>query len=147
MLPARCLFALGFSSILLFGYLFPDGRIVPRWARWPAVASVVLESAAQFALAHMPPDEDFIPDLRSVKFKLYVAKSIRRAADASSESAKQGRSNAESPVISAAMITATSHSAGEEQRSPVENRATLGSQLPCSDAARSDVIHDEHELR
>src|SRR5438093_12961489 len=48
LLPARCLFALGFSSVLLFGYLFPDGRVVPRWARWPAVTSVVVNAAARF---------------------------------------------------------------------------------------------------
>jgi hypothetical protein len=40
-----------------------------------------LESAAQFALAHMPPDEDFVPQLRLKEFKLYLAKALRRDAE------------------------------------------------------------------
>jgi hypothetical protein len=31
----------GTSSIFLFMYVFPDGHFVPRWARWPALASIV----------------------------------------------------------------------------------------------------------
>lgn len=39
--------SLSFGSIFLFFYLFPDGRFVPRWTRWPIalfVAPVVLAS-------------------------------------------------------------------------------------------------------
>ena len=31
----------GTSMIFLFMYVFPDGHFVPRWARWPALASIV----------------------------------------------------------------------------------------------------------
>ena len=32
----------GFTCLLLFFYLFPDGRFVPRWTRWLAVAALAL---------------------------------------------------------------------------------------------------------
>ena len=50
-----------------------------------------LEAAAQFALAHMPPDDDFIPELRNRNFKLYLARAIRRAADNSPMTDKDRR--------------------------------------------------------
>jgi hypothetical protein len=31
---------LGYATLLLFFYLFPDGRFVPRWTRWAAIISV-----------------------------------------------------------------------------------------------------------
>ena len=31
---------LGYATLLLFFYLFPDGRFVPRWTRWAALISV-----------------------------------------------------------------------------------------------------------
>ncbi|MBK9170717.1 MAG: hypothetical protein IPM24_25090 [Bryobacterales bacterium] len=39
-----------------------------------------LEKAAQFAMAHMPPDDSFVSHLRSREFKTYLAKATRRAA-------------------------------------------------------------------
>jgi hypothetical protein len=41
-----------------------------------------LESAARFAQAHMPTDENYIPRLRLNDFKLYLAKALRRDARA-----------------------------------------------------------------
>jgi hypothetical protein len=32
----------GVAAILLFMYVFPDGRFVPRWARWLALVSIVV---------------------------------------------------------------------------------------------------------
>jgi hypothetical protein len=32
----------GTSMIFLFMYVFPDGHFVPRWARWPALASIAV---------------------------------------------------------------------------------------------------------
>ena len=33
---------LGFPSLFLFFYLFPNGRFVPRWTRWSAIVSIAL---------------------------------------------------------------------------------------------------------
>ena len=46
-LPGQLVDALIFCG-LLFGYLFPDGRFVPRWTRWPALLIVPLAFAAGF---------------------------------------------------------------------------------------------------
>jgi hypothetical protein len=40
-LPAACANYLGQVSFVIFFYLFPDGRFVPRWTRWLAAASSV----------------------------------------------------------------------------------------------------------
>jgi signal transduction histidine kinase len=46
-LPVRFLRTLGPTSLLIFLYLFPDGRFIPRWTRALAVVLVVLPLAAQ----------------------------------------------------------------------------------------------------
>src|SRR6266446_5498486 len=38
---AHVLNVLGFLCIVLFGYLFPSGHLVPRWTRWVAVVALV----------------------------------------------------------------------------------------------------------
>jgi hypothetical protein len=54
-----------------------------------------LEAAAQFALSHIPADESFIPDLRQKNFKLYIAKSLRHAADNTGQ--RQGETDGAKP--------------------------------------------------
>src|SRR5215217_7979164 len=39
-LPVRFVELLGYVSLFLFFYLFPDGRFVPRWTRWLAVVAI-----------------------------------------------------------------------------------------------------------
>src|SRR5262245_18636644 len=46
-LPVRFLRTLGPTSLLIFLYLFPDGRFIPHWTRALAVVVVVLTLAAQ----------------------------------------------------------------------------------------------------
>ena len=40
--PLRALGMISFSCILLLAYVFPDGRFVPRWTRWVALATLVI---------------------------------------------------------------------------------------------------------
>lgn len=47
-LPAACANFLGQASFVIFFYLFPDGRFVPRWTRWLAAASSVWWAASIF---------------------------------------------------------------------------------------------------
>lgn len=46
---AAILPALTLGSILMLFYLFPDGNFVPRWARWPALGSLVVIIAVWLA--------------------------------------------------------------------------------------------------
>src|SRR5215203_3458198 len=39
---ARVVTFLGAASFALFSYVFPDGRFVPRWSRWLALAAIVV---------------------------------------------------------------------------------------------------------
>src|SRR5215203_6212972 len=39
---ARVVGFLGAASFALFAYVFPDGRFVPRWSRWLALAAIVV---------------------------------------------------------------------------------------------------------
>src|SRR5215218_2220779 len=39
---ARVMVFLGAASFALFAYVFPDGRFVPRWSRWLALAAIVV---------------------------------------------------------------------------------------------------------
>jgi hypothetical protein len=39
---ARVVTFLGAASFALFAYVFPDGRFVPRWSRWLALAAIVV---------------------------------------------------------------------------------------------------------
>jgi hypothetical protein len=39
--PSAVVALVGVGAILLFMYVFPDGRFVPRWARWPALVSIM----------------------------------------------------------------------------------------------------------
>jgi hypothetical protein len=47
-LPAACANFLGQASFVIFFYLFPDGRFVPRWTRWLAVGSSIWWAASIF---------------------------------------------------------------------------------------------------
>ncbi len=47
-LAAQCVGYLGDVSFVLFFYLFPDGRFVPRWTRWLAVAWAAMQMPAYF---------------------------------------------------------------------------------------------------
>jgi GAF domain-containing protein len=47
-LPAACANYLGQASFVIFFYLFPDGRFVPRWTRWLAAGSSVWWAASIF---------------------------------------------------------------------------------------------------
>ena len=47
-LPVTCVEFLGQIGIVLFLYLFPDGRFVPRWMRWLAVGWVLYQTPATF---------------------------------------------------------------------------------------------------
>jgi hypothetical protein len=40
--PILFLSILGQSCVFLFLFIFPDGRFVPRWTRWPTIAAVAL---------------------------------------------------------------------------------------------------------
>lgn len=44
----RALAYMGQVSFLMFFYLFPDGRFVPRWARWVGVTWAVLQVPTVF---------------------------------------------------------------------------------------------------
>ena len=44
-LPVDLLNSLVYCSLFVLLYVFPDGRFVPRWARWPALAWVALLGA------------------------------------------------------------------------------------------------------
>ena len=39
---------IGFPSLILFFFLFPDGRFVPRWTRWIVVTSTLLYISSSF---------------------------------------------------------------------------------------------------
>jgi hypothetical protein len=45
-LPVQLLTVLGFTSIILFLYLFPDGRFVPRWTLLPALAWIANDTVS-----------------------------------------------------------------------------------------------------
>ncbi|MBK9710632.1 MAG: sensor histidine kinase [Kouleothrix sp.] len=47
-LPVTCVEFLGQIGIVLFLYLFPDGRFAPRWMRWLAVGWVLYQTPATF---------------------------------------------------------------------------------------------------
>jgi hypothetical protein len=42
MVSARVIVFLGAASFALFAYVFPDGRFVPRWSRWLALAAILV---------------------------------------------------------------------------------------------------------
>ena len=44
----------GFPSLFVFLFLFPNGRFVPRWTRWAALASVVLFELINFSPKALP---------------------------------------------------------------------------------------------
>jgi hypothetical protein len=76
-LPNRLLAVIGFTSIILFLYLFPSGRFVPRWARWPALAWIVGDILSVFS--ELLPAWDarigfvlfFVPALGSIGSQIY----------------------------------------------------------------------------
>jgi hypothetical protein len=43
-LAAKVVVYVGLAAVMLFLYVFPDGHFVPRWARWLALASIVVLS-------------------------------------------------------------------------------------------------------
>jgi len=47
-LPPACVDFVGEAGFLLFMYLFPDGRLVPRWTRWLALGWVAFRVPATF---------------------------------------------------------------------------------------------------
>jgi signal transduction histidine kinase len=47
-LPCAFVTFLGVATIGLFLYLFPDGRFVPHWTKWPAAAWVALQAPVFF---------------------------------------------------------------------------------------------------
>ncbi|HZU11352.1 MAG TPA: hypothetical protein VFB58_00790 [Chloroflexota bacterium] len=49
--PRTFMAALGWSSLFIFFYLFPDGRFVPRWTRFTAVAWFLLVQIGFFSRA------------------------------------------------------------------------------------------------
>src|SRR5262245_23028336 len=59
--PVRVLRTLGPTSLLIFLYLFPDGRFIPHWTRTLAVVVVALTLAAQpFGPFTMPDPFSFL---------------------------------------------------------------------------------------
>lgn len=52
--------ALSLLSVLLFFYLFPDGRFAPRWSSWLAVLCIVFV-APLYLLPFAPDDWEFLP--------------------------------------------------------------------------------------
>ncbi|NTU80356.1 MAG: histidine kinase [Chloroflexales bacterium] len=46
--PAACMTFLGSVLFLLFGYLFPNGRFVPRWTQWLALLVLVIGVSYHF---------------------------------------------------------------------------------------------------
>jgi hypothetical protein len=46
---ARVVTFLGAASFTLFAYVFPDGRFVPRWSRWLALAAIVVVAPGTLA--------------------------------------------------------------------------------------------------
>jgi hypothetical protein len=55
-LPVQLVTAVGSISFLIFFYVFPDGRFVPRWTRWLALLWIVRE-----ALRYLFPNSPFDP--------------------------------------------------------------------------------------
>jgi hypothetical protein len=45
-LAAKVVVYVGVAAVMLFFYVFPDGRFVPRWARWLALASIGMFGSA-----------------------------------------------------------------------------------------------------
>jgi signal transduction histidine kinase len=68
-LPINLLAFLGSVSFALFFYLFPDGRIVPRWARWLLIVWIAHEAPYHFLPGSILDTErsfpliDFVADL------------------------------------------------------------------------------------
>lgn len=47
--PVTFMDFLGSTALFVFFYLFPDGRFVPRWTRWAAVAWIAVNAIGYFA--------------------------------------------------------------------------------------------------
>jgi hypothetical protein len=47
---------LGYVSFYAFFYIFPDGRFVPRWTRWPLIVLALYEACLLFAPDDSPLD-------------------------------------------------------------------------------------------
>jgi len=62
---------LGFAAFVMLVYLFPDGRFVPRWVRWPALTGVLVEVLAIF-FPDSPFNTDTWPTLLRVPLELIV---------------------------------------------------------------------------
>jgi hypothetical protein len=54
---------LGSVSFFAFFYLFPDGRFVPRWTRWPLIVLALYEACLLFAPDDSPLDPSVWPHL------------------------------------------------------------------------------------
>jgi len=62
---------LGFAAFVMLVFLFPDGRFVPGWVRWPALAGVPLQVLAIF-FPDSPFNTDTWPALLRVPLELCV---------------------------------------------------------------------------
>jgi signal transduction histidine kinase len=62
---------LGFAALLLVAYLFPDGRFVPHWTRWPALVGVSWQLVAIFATG-TPLDSSTWPVVLRAPFEISV---------------------------------------------------------------------------
>jgi hypothetical protein len=54
---------LGYVTFYAFFYLFPDGRFVPRWTRWPLIILALYEACLHFAPDNSPLDPAVWPPL------------------------------------------------------------------------------------
>ena len=73
---------IGFPSLILFFFLFPDGRFVPRWTRWIVIASALLYiSGSLFPNSFLNPSNwpgPFFPLVPFAMFGSLVATQIYR---------------------------------------------------------------------
>jgi signal transduction histidine kinase len=70
-LPSALIGFLGAAAVGLFLYLFPTGRFVPGWARWPAIGWIALQFPI-FFLPDSPLNSDRWPQAISLTLNLIV---------------------------------------------------------------------------
>lgn len=56
--PVKCVNSLVIGGVVLFFFLFPNGRIAPRWMRWPVVMFAFVPAVTIFSPANSPLNTD-----------------------------------------------------------------------------------------
>jgi hypothetical protein len=57
-LPVKTVNGLVIGALVLFFFLFPDGRLVPQWMRWPAAVLAIYPAASIYLPANSPLNND-----------------------------------------------------------------------------------------